>query len=195
MKIWTMLYTTINICFELLCRQVIFCTNSRCIKYTLISFNSLLEARTREKSALYAELEALKLNLRRDNGNEVDHLECELALNELRDNISEVKLASQDRIHEAEHAYEAIRQEKHRLTGEAARTLSELAEELDLLREVKREMKRYITKLEERYELLKGEAEYEVDRLDDELEVKDPVLLELKDELEKVNLLGCLNEF
>ncbi|OLL26037.1 Anucleate primary sterigmata protein B isoform B [Neolecta irregularis DAH-3] len=156
------------------------------LRSELSQANSLLEARTREKSSLYTELEALKLNLRRDNGNEIDHQECELALDELRDKISEVKLASQDRIHEVEHAYEAIRQEEHRLTGEAARTLSELAEELDLLREDKREMERYITKLEESYELLKGEAEYEVDRLDDELDVKDRVLLELKDELEKV---------
>jgi len=167
-----------------------------------VAQTQVLQARNREREQLYTELEELKLQTMRNgrdpnstlNG-ESGHEECEAAINELRDRLTEMRMANQDQRDDLESALRDLEQaDQDKLDAQEdyqveidrlQEIIDQLVKEHDELREAKEETERVADELDQEIESLVKEAQEKMAYQEREIRVRDEDLVAMKTDMQE----------
>ena len=166
-----------------------------------VAQTQVLSARNREREQLYAELEELKLQHVRNGRDptvspgDAGHEECEAAINELRDRLTEMRIKHQDQCDELDaalrdleqaeqdkaEAYEDYQFEVNRLQE----VINQFAKECEELREAKDEAERAADELDQEIDSLVKEAQDKMAYQEGEIQSREDELAAVKAELQQ----------
>ena len=167
-----------------------------------VAQTQVLQTRNREREQLYAELEELKLQTMR-NGRDPNttlngdsgHEECEATINELRDRLTEMRMANQDQRDDLENALRDLEQaDQDKLDAQEdyqveidrlQEVIDQLVKENDELREAKEEVERVADELDQEIESLVKEAQEKMAYQEREIRVRDEDLVAMKTDMQE----------
>lgn len=169
-----------------------------------VAQTQVLQARNREREQLYTELEELKLQTMRNgrdpnttlNGHgESGHEECEATINELRDRLTEMRMANQDQRDDLESALRDLEQaDQDKLDAQEdyqveidrlQEVIDQLVKENEELREAKDETERVADELDQEIESLVKEAQEKMAYQEREIRVRDEDLVAMKTDMQE----------
>jgi len=167
-----------------------------------VAQTQVLSARNREREQLYAELEELKLQNMRNTREttaplpgDSGHEGCEATINELRDRLTEMRIANQDQRDELDAALRDIEQlDQEKMDAQEdyqveidrlQEVIDTLVKEAEELRETKEETERVADELDQEIEALVKEAQEKMAYQEREIRLRDEDLMAMKTDMQE----------